>query len=174
MISQETGIALGPATVRRSAGRRALVFFADRMEEGWAELAVPYLYAPAAGDLVLTIGQESRIYIIGVIQGQGPSALSFPGDLNLSAPHGTIRLDAGKGVTLTAPSVELRGEEIEFEGKTLHERFENVYQWIRDLFHLRAGRSRSDVDGSSHQSAQRTFIRSEKETKIDGEKIHLG
>jgi hypothetical protein len=56
----------------------------------------------------------------------------------------------------------------------MSQRLENAFQWVKDLLQVRAGRSRAVVDGTHHQLAERTFIRSEKETKVDGEKIYLG
>jgi hypothetical protein len=174
MLQQETGLYLGPATVTRALGRKALVRRPEGIEETWAELALAYPYQPAPGDLVLVVAQEERSYVIGVLQGRGPSVLSFPGDVTLSAPQGSLHLDAGKTVTLSAPEVEVRAETVDLEAKTMSQRLENAYQWVKDLLQVRAGRSRAVVDGTHHQLAERTFIRSEKETKVDGEKIYLG
>ena len=174
MLQQETGLRLGPATVCRAQGRRVLLRRDGQDAEEWAELALAFPYQPAPGDVVLAVAQEERAYVIGVLQGRGPSVLSFPADVTLHAPEGAIHLDAAKGVTMSAPVVELRAEKIELEATTLTQRIENVYQWVKDLLQIRAGRSRTVVDGTHHQLAERTFIRSEKETKVDGEKIYLG
>ncbi|HUR38230.1 MAG TPA: DUF3540 domain-containing protein [Planctomycetota bacterium] len=174
MLQQDTGLRLGPAVVSRAAGRRVLLRRADSAADEWAELALAFPYQPAAGDVVLAVSQEERRYVIGVLQGRGPSVLSFPGDVVLSAPQGTMRLDAGKGVTVSAPSVELRADAIELEARTLTQRIESAYQWVKDLLQVRAGRTSTVVEASSHHLAERTFIRSEKETKVDGEKIYLG
>src|SRR5437016_3334541 len=99
MLQQETGLYLGPATVCRSAGRRVAVRRDDGDGERWAELALAFPYQPAEGDVVLVAAQEERVYVIGVLRGRGPSVLSFPGDVTLSAPHGSLHLDAGKGVS---------------------------------------------------------------------------
>ena len=37
----------------------------------WANMAMPYRYDAEIGDIVLAIGQEETLYIIGVIQGHG-------------------------------------------------------------------------------------------------------
>jgi len=174
MLQQDTGLRLGPATVGRAAGRRVLLRRTDSPAEEWAELALAFPYRPAAGDVVLAVSQEDRVYVIGVLQGRGPSVFAFPGDVVLSAPQGAMTLDAGKGVTLSAPSVELRAEAVEIEAKTLTQRIESAYHWVKDLLQVRAGRSRTVVEGTSHHLAERTFLRSEKETKVDGEKIYLG
>lgn len=174
MLHQETGLRLGPATVRRVSGRRLLLRRADDAAEEWAELALAFPYLPVPDDVVLAVGQDDRVYVIGVLQGRGPSVMTFPGDVTLSAPQGAVRIDAGKGVTMSAPAIEMRADEVEIEAKTLSQRIESAYQWVKDLLQVRAGRTRTVVDGTAHQLAERTFIRSEKETKVDGEKIYLG
>jgi hypothetical protein len=174
MLQQETGLHLGPAIVSRAAGRRVQLRRDGQEAEEWADLALAFPYQPAPGDVVLVVAQEERVYVIGVLQGRGPSVLAFPGDVTLSAPTGAIHLDSGKGVTMSAPTVEMRAETIELEAVTLTQRVESAFQWVKDLLQVRSGRSRTVVDGTSHQLAQRTFIRSEKETKVDGEKIYLG
>jgi len=174
MLQQDTGLRLGPAVVSRAAGRRVLLRRADSAADEWAELALAFPYQPSAGDVVLAVSQEDRSYVIGVLQGRGPSVFAFPGDVVLSAPQGAMRFDAGKGVSMTAPSVELRADTIELEARTLTQRIESAYHWVKDLLQVRAGRTRTVVEGTSHHLAERTFIRSEKETKVDGEKIYLG
>ena len=174
MLQQETGLHLGPATVSRAAGRRVQLRREGQEAEEWADLALAFPYQPAPGDVVLVVAQEERAYVIGVLQGKGPSVLAFPGDVTLSAPRGAVHIDAAKGVTVNAPSVEMRAETIELEATTLTQRIESAFHWVKDLLQVRAGRSRTVVDGTSHQLAERTFIRSEKETKVDGEKIYLG
>ncbi|HXX92276.1 MAG TPA: DUF3540 domain-containing protein [Planctomycetota bacterium] len=174
MLEQETAVYLGPATVARTAGRRALVRRPEEFEESWAELALAFPYQPVPGDVVLVAAQMGRSYVIGVLQGRGPSVLAFPGDVTLSAPGGSVHLDAGTAVTMSAPSVEVRADALELEAQTLTERVVSAYRWVKDLLQVRAGRSRAVVEGTHLQSAERTFIRSEKETKVDGEKIYLG
>lgn len=174
MLQQETGLRLGPATVSLAAGRRVLVRRAGGEADEWADLALASPYQAAAGDVVLVVAQEDRAYVIGLLQGRGPCVLAFPGDVTISAPKGAVHLDAAKGVTMNAATVEMRADTIELEATTLTQRIGTAFQWVKDLLQIRAGRLRSVVDGTAHQMAERTFIRSEKETKVDGEKIYLG
>jgi len=174
MLQQETGLYLGPATVSRAVGRRVLLRRPDQDAEAWAELALAFPYLPAEGDVVLTAAQEDRAYVIGVLQGRGPSVLAFPGDVTLTAPQGSIHLDAGKAVTMSAPSLELKADAVEVEARTLVQRLESAFHWVKDLFESKTGRTRLVTEGTHFQVAERTFIRSEKESKIDGEKIYLG
>jgi hypothetical protein len=174
MIQQETGLYLGPATVSRSVGKRVQLRRPEHADEEWAETALAFPYQPVAGDVVLVAAQEDRVYVIGVLQGRGPSVLRFPGDVTLSAPAGSIHLDAATAVTTTAPAVEIRADAVEVEAKSLVQRVESALQWVKDLFEMKSGRSRMVTEGTHLQMAERTFIRSEKESKIDGEKIYLG
>jgi hypothetical protein len=174
MMRIEAALALGPATVVRAAGRRALVRRPEAEGEEWAQIALSFPYPPVPGDVVLVVAQEERAYVIGVLQGRGPAVLPFAGDVTIAAPEGRIALVAGKGVTVAAPEVEVKAESVEVEAKTLVQRLENAFQWVKDLFQLRAGRTRTVVDGTHHQVAERTYIRSEKETKVDGERVYLG
>ena len=173
MLQQDIALYLGPATVCRTSGRRVLVRRPEETE-GWADLALAFPYQPQPGDLVLVAAQEDRSYVIGVIQGRGPVVLPFPGDVTLSAPDGALRLMAGKGVSVESPTFEVRADAVEIEATSMTQRFENACQWVKGLFELRAGRSRVVVEGTSHQVAERTIIRSDKETKIDGDKIYIG
>jgi hypothetical protein len=174
MLQQETGLYLGPAIVSRAMGKRVQLRRPDHADEEWAELALAFPYQPAAGDTVLVAAQEDRVYVIGVLQGRGPSVLTFPGDLTLSAPQGAIHLDAAKAVTMTSPSVEVRADSVEIEARTMVQRLESAFQWVKDLFEAKTGRTRIVTEGTHLQIAERTFIRSEKESKIDGEKIYIG
>jgi len=174
MLQQETGLYLGPATVCRAVGKRVQLRRPEHPAEEWADLALAFAYQPAPGDVVLVAAQEDRVYVIGILQGRGPSVMTFPGDVTLCAPQGSIHLDAAAGVTTTAPSVEIRADSLEIEARSLVQRFENAFQWVRDLFETKSGRSRIVTEGTHLQMAERTFIRSEKESKIDGEKIYLG
>ncbi|MBV8880534.1 MAG: DUF3540 domain-containing protein [Planctomycetaceae bacterium] len=174
MLQQDTGLYLGPATVSRTVGKRIQLRRPDQAAEEWAEPALAFAYQPVAGDVVLVAAQEDRVYVIGVLQGRGPSVLSFPGDVTLSAPQGSIHFDAAKAVTTSAPAVEIRAEALDIEARTLVQRFESALQWVKDLFETKAGRTRMVSEGTHLQIAERTFIRSEKESKIDGEKIYLG
>jgi hypothetical protein len=174
MLQQETALYLGPATVLRTSGRRAQIRRPDDPEEIWAEMALAFPYQPAPGDLVLAASQGGRSYVIGVLHGRGPSVWSFPGDVTLSSSRGSVHIEAAEGVTVSAPAVELHGESVEVEAKTLTQRIGCAYQWVKDLLQIRSGRSSTIVEGTYHQLAERTYIRSEKESKVDGEKIYLG
>jgi hypothetical protein len=173
MIQQDTALYLGPAGVVRTLARRALVRLPDGAER-WADLALAFPYQPAADDLVLVAAQEDRAYVVGVLRGSGPATFAFPGDVTIASTDGRVRLRSAHGVEVEAPEVAIRGDEVGVEARTFRQRLECAYQWVKDLVQLRAGRQRTVVDGSIHQTAERTLIRSERETKVDGEQVLLG
>ena len=163
---------LGPTRVCGVEGPRVRVALPDR--EIWALLAVAALYRPQTGDQVLTIGHAGQYYVIGVLESSASTCLTFPGDVRLLAPNGRIHLTSGEGIHLDAPEVGVTTGRFELAAREAFQRLTNLYQWVGDLLQVRAGRSRTVVEGTAHAEAERTLIRSVKETTIDGEQIRLG
>ena len=102
-------VCLGPAEV--TAVLAAELEVAQDGVRRFARLAIPPLYQPVIGDTVLVIAVAEEAYVIGVLEASGPMMLRAPGDLRLSAPHGTIALDAAR--------LELAAGEAELEAGTL-------------------------------------------------------
>lgn len=166
------GLFLEPTEVRGIEGPRVRVALPDR--EVWALLAVAGVYRPQAGDRVLTVGNGGEYYVIGVLEATGSACLTFPGDVRLLAPNGRIHLTSGDGIHLDAPEVEINAGRFELAARDVFHRLTNLYQWVGDLLQIRAGRSRTVVEGTAQADAERTVIRSVKDTTIDGEQIRLG
>src|SRR5262245_32429412 len=81
---------LGPATVTAVLDQEVeLELPGNRC---WARLAMAVAYQPQIGDTVLAIATPKDCYVIGVLEGRGPTVLNAPGDLELSAPYGSIRI----------------------------------------------------------------------------------
>jgi hypothetical protein len=166
----ETGIALGPATVREIVGDRLLL---ERPRgEAWARLALAQPYEPEPGDIVLAIGDE-EVYVIGVLLGRGRTKFRVPGDLELHA-RGTVDIRGMKGIRLRSPEVYIRADRVETVARSIFEKTVDCYRWVRDLFQIRSGRARTMVEGTHSISAGRIVQRAKKDVKIDGRKIHLG
>jgi hypothetical protein len=166
----ESGIVLGPATVREIAGDRLRL---DRPQgEAWARLALAQPYEPEPGDIVLAIGDE-EVYVIGVLLGRGRTKFCVPGDLELHA-RGTVDIRGMKGIRLRSPEVEIRADRVETVAHAIFERTIDCYRWVRDLFQTRSGRTRTMVEGQHSVVAERIVQRAKKDVKIDGRKIHLG
>lgn len=156
----ETAAYLGPARVLNVEGKRVLLALPDG--ESWAELAIPFSYEPAKGDLVLAAGP----YVVGILQGTGKMTLTAPGDLEFRAPKGEIRF--------VAPRVGIRTGRLEVVARSVFERFGSAYRWVKDLFRTTAGRVKQDVDGPYDLKAGRIAERADGDVRIDGRKINLG
>ena len=140
----------------------------------WANMAMPYRYDAEIGDIVLAIGQEECLYVIGVIQGQGKTTMQAVGDLELRAPKGRIDLVAAKGVNVRSPSFHVITKKLEFVAENVVECFNNLTSWIKDAFDLRAGSVHSTVESTYRLKAGQIRQKAREDVKIDGEKIHLG
>jgi hypothetical protein len=172
MLALEQTTYLGPARVLRAAGGRVQLELPD--EVAWAAVAVAFPYQVVEGDAVLAIGRSGAWYVIGVLNGCGPTTLVVPGNLSIQAPHGRIELTAMGGIDLTSPTVTVTAGRLELMAKSAIERFGRAARWVRGAFQLRAGRWRTHVDGRYGLKAQRIVARAVGAVKIDGDQIHLG
>ena len=77
-------------------------------------------------------------------------------------------------IDATATRVRLRAKRIESVAETVISKAVNVYASVENLAQLLAGRLRTLVRGTCHFNARKTRIVSEKDTRIYGDKIHLG
>lgn len=170
--SAVAGLFLEPTRVLGIEGPRVRVALPGR--DVWAWLAVAGVYRPETGDLVLTVGHGGQHYVIGVLEATGSACLTFPGDVRLLAPHGRIHLTSAEGIHLEAPAVEVSAGRFELAARDVFQRLTNLYQSVGDLLQIRAGRSRTVIEGTAQSDAERTVIRSVKDTTIDGEQIRLG
>ena len=168
----ETMAQIGTATILAVDGSR--VSLSIDGAETPATMALAFPYRPVAGDTVLALGQESKWYVIGVLQGRGVSSFIAPGDLELRAPNGSIGLTAADGVRIEAPQVALKADRLELAARTVFERFVQAYRRVAEAFHLRAGRVRTTVTGAWDVKAGRIAERADADVRIDGEQIYLG
>ncbi|HUA65086.1 MAG TPA: DUF3540 domain-containing protein [Alphaproteobacteria bacterium] len=163
---------LGPARVRDIAGRRVQLEFPDALP--WADLALGFPYQAAVGDTVLAIGQRGNWYVIGVLHGTGKVSFLVPGDFEVLAPKGRIKLVAGKGFEVKSPAAKISAGKLELVAHKVFERFTDATRWIKDRWQVRAGRVRAEIEGDYHLKAKTISARADEDVKIDGEKIHLG
>jgi hypothetical protein len=163
---------LGPARVVSADGNRVRISMGDREE--WAAMALAFPYRPEPGDSVLVAGQDEAWYVIGVLRGRGATAFTAPGDLELRAPNGSVRIVSARGVELEAPEVTIRADRLEIAARSIFERCVQAYRRVTEALHLRAGRIRTAVDESWDLRAERIAERASGDVRIDGEQIHLG
>lgn len=70
-----------------------------------ARRAASCLVEPAPGDLVLVGGDIARCYVVAVLERaeDGPTRITAPGDMEIVATRGRLRLAAGSGLELATP-----------------------------------------------------------------------
>ena len=163
----------GPARVTAVAGH-GVELETPAGELHWARLAIAGVYAPRAGDLVLALATTGACYVVGVLEGHGTTVLNAPGDLELRAPAGEIRLVAGQGCAITAPNLRVRAREIDLTGETLREEFETVRRRITGAIEVRA-RAISTTVGETYRLLARRITGTGGETiSLDAPAIDIG
>jgi len=171
-VTLDQGTYLGPARVCQVAANQVRLEFPDALP--WATLALAYPYQPAIGDMVLAAGQGQNWYVIGVLQGTGKTRFLVPGDFEVLAPKGHIRLMAGRGIQVKGAEVKITAGKLELVARRVIEHFTDAARWIKDTWSLRAGRARTEIESDYQVKAKRIIARAEDDVRIDGDKIHLG
>ncbi len=140
----------------------------------FARLALPILYQPQVGDIVLAMAAGGACYVIGVIEGRGTTMITAPGDLELRAPDGAIRIAAAQGCDITGPAVCVRANTLDLIGDTLHEDFTTVRRHIAETLEVTAKAMRTLVTETYRLTANRIMGRGETSVVIDAPSINLG
>jgi hypothetical protein len=121
---------------------------------------------------------------------EGVTVISVPhGDLELRAPNGSIRLQAGKRVEVRAPEADVKVGEarvtstidrvrqvvgvLETRAERVIERARNVYRDAEELSQTRAGRIKIIAEKTVHVLGQHTLFKAREDVKIKGEKVYL-
>lgn len=164
---------LGPATVTRVTAADVEVRLPDGASAR-AALAMAFLYEPAEGDVVLVIGQEAGHYVIGVLHGRGRASLALPGDVDLRAVGGVLRLAGDKGVEIAAPEVGVQAGRVRMIAGAVVQRFATLRQRVTELLSVHAAESHTLVEGAAHTQAKSATILTEEKATINGKAIYLG
>jgi len=140
----------------------------------FARLALPILYQPQVGDIVLAMAAGGACYVIGVIEGRGTTMITAPGDLELRAPDGAIRLEAAQGCDIVGPAICVRARTLDLVGETLHEDFTTVRRHVAETLEVTAKAMRTLVAETYRLTAKRILGRGEASVVIDAPSINLG
>jgi hypothetical protein len=140
----------------------------------WARLAIAIGYRPRIGDVVLAMAAGDAWYVVGVLEGHGPSVVNAPGDLELRAPNGAIRIEAADGCVVAAPAVRVQAAALDLIGETLHEDFDTVRRRISGMLDVRAKAISTTVAETWRLVARRISGRGEENVAIDAPSINLG
>jgi hypothetical protein len=167
-----TGIYCGPAIVVEVEQRSLRLQLPGR--QALATLALGYPYEAHANDLVLALGPaDGDLYVVGVLQGSGPTRLRVEGDLHVEA-SGRLHLRGGTGVNIGGAHVSVTAEKYELLARSVVERLGNAYRWAQGVIMTSARRTRTVVEESATLAAGRIVEKAKKEVVIDGEQIRLG
>jgi hypothetical protein len=165
----------GPAKVIAVLDREVeLELSGPPISRSWARLAIPIAYRPQVGDVVLAIGDDRDCYVIGVLEGHGPTVLEAQGDLELRAQHGAIQITAREGCTVASPMVQVSAATLDLRGGTLREEFETVRRWVSGMLDVRANAICTAVANTYRLTARRIFGHGEDSVAIDAPSINLG
>ncbi|MCR9244816.1 MAG: DUF3540 domain-containing protein [bacterium] len=163
---------LGPAKVVEARTGRILVAMPDK--KAWVTPAMQFTYEASAGDTLLVIGQDDLFYAIGVLNGSGRTALQVPGDLDLQAPHGRIRMQARDGLEFRAKAVQFVAEAWDAALGTVRQSCEELWTKVRGAMRISTRRRETRIRETDRTRAGRIIQTAAKDVQIDGEKIHLG
>lgn len=163
---------LGPAEVS-AVSAHAVTVRLPRGGAAEARLALAFPYDPRPRDEVLVIGTAEGHYVIGVLCGTGPTALSFPADVELRA-GGTLKLAADKGVSVEAPDVSVTAKRLHMLAAGVVQTFTSLRQRVTELLSTHAGESHTVVEGSMHTQSKSATILTEGKVAINGKEVHLG
>jgi len=164
----------GPAIVTAILDRDVEVRTVASEVRYWARLACAGGYQPRAGDVVLAMAGGGVWYVVGVLEGHGPTVLDAPGDLELRARHGAIRIEAAEGCVVTSPTVRVEAASLDLIGDTLREEFDTVRQRISGMLEVRAKAITTAVAETWRLTARRLLGRGQDSVTIDSPSINLG
>jgi hypothetical protein len=139
-----------------------------------ARMALAVRYEPAPGDTLLVIAKNGDAYVIGVLHGSGHTALTLPGDVDLHAAGGVLRLSGDRGVELHGPEVEVVANKLRVVADAALHRFASLCQRVTGLFTAHAGDAHTIVDGTQLTQAKTATLLTEEVVTINGKQVHLG
>jgi hypothetical protein len=166
---------LGPARVTcRVANHITVALEGADGKQVSVEPAFTFPYEAAVDDQLLVLGQGERYYAVGVLSGQAPCNLSFPGDVTIRALAGKLTLASEQAVELCAPRITLRAGLIRTLANEVIEKANELRRWVRGLLAIRAGQSRRVVDGEDTTRCQNSTTLAKDTVTVDGDQLHLG
>jgi hypothetical protein len=167
---------LTPATVIGSASAGRVDVTPDLGGTGpvRAEAALPLPMELTPGDRVVIVAQADRAYVIGVLQSTGKSVLTFPAGVDFRAPNGEISLHSTQAVRTRAPEVEVKAGRFRITASQLIRRVGSLITRVTEAITLRAKRRVERIEGQSVERAGERSIRTERDVRINGRRIHIG
>jgi len=164
---------LGPAEVTAVGAEGATVRLTSGIEtHAMAAFALPY--EPALGDTLLVIGGPDGHYAIGVLAGHGRATLAVPGDLELHAQGGKLRLAGDSGVEIAGKSFDVLVDKMKVTAGDVVHKCASLYERVSKVFSAHHKQAHTVVDDESYTRAKRATVLTEETMTINGKQIHLG
>lgn len=164
---------LGPAEVTALGSDGATVLLATGAAE-LAQFAFALPYEPSLGDVLLVIGGPGACYAIGVLSGRGRVSIAFPGDVDVRAVGGKLRLGGDDGVEISGKGLEVMVDKVKITANEVVQRCASLYERVTSLFSAHHKQAHTVVDDESHTRAKRATVLTEETMTINGKQIHLG
>lgn len=139
-----------------------------------ARVALGYAYEAQKGDEVLAIGEGQAHYVIGILASRGRAVMAFPGDVELRAVGGALRLTGDLGVAIEGREVSITAGALRMAAGAVVQRFTSLRQKVTELFRVEAGQAQTIVEGASVSQSKSATIVTEEKVSINGREIHLG
>lgn len=149
-----------------------------------AEIALAQPYEAAVGDVLLVIsgrgeGDDALVegggaYVLGVLRGRGRSVVELPGDVELRAVGGTLRLHGDRGVAIEGPQLEVRVDKVQVFADSVLRTARTVVEKVSELWTLHAGEAHRITEGADVTQAGSATLLTEDKVCINGKEIHLG
>lgn len=168
---------LGPALVvgTGAGGLRVQLTQATDAPIATAQLALNQPYGPVLGDVLLVIGGAGNdFYAIAVITGRGTTELTFQGDVKLHAQGGSLELSGDVDVRIESPKVVLAAGELQTFARSVTEKVDTAYRWIKRRLRVRAGECQRVIEGEDLTRAKSSTTLAEEVVKLDGGSVQLG
>jgi hypothetical protein len=171
VIASSAGRFFGPASLRSAMGTTLIVEVDKSLR--CARLALAYPYRAQIDDVVLVLGHQEALYVLGVIDGKGATQLDFPGNVELRAA-GHLRIQARAGFELDSTRIVMRANRLDIAVRTVRESVTNLYRRVQGTIRTVAGRERTTIEGQSTLHAGRIVRKSTDDVVVDGRQIKLG
>jgi hypothetical protein len=166
---------LGPGRVTSVHGAGVDVHLSKSPEHVvTARMALAQPYEPLPGDELLLIGEPDGYYVIGVLAGHGQTELRFNGDVRIHASGGKLELSGDTGLKLESPEVTVAAGEVKTFARTVTEKVDTAYRWVRERLSVRAGSVQRVVEGEDLTRAKNSVTLAEEVVKLDGGSVQLG
>ncbi len=186
VAAERTG-APGAETLRVLTGQGGVLFEYDS-RIGKSRVSAPsgdLEFHAENGEIVLSSSKGIRLTAPGG-EGKGGAGLTLAPDslhltgarVGITSEEGDFRIGntryMGDAFSGKVKSVGIVMNRLETTAETVVQKAKNIYQTVEELAQMHAGRMRALIESTWHVKTRRTFLKSDGDVKINGDKIYLG